>query len=122
LVEDSRDNRMLVQAYLKDTPHQITIAENGEIAVRKFVAGDYDLVLMDMQMPVMDGYAATRAIRKWQDEQGVAPTAIIALTAYALKEEVQKSLDAGCNTHINKPIRKSRLLDTIHAYTNGVKA
>ncbi|MCI0797218.1 MAG: response regulator [Chloroflexi bacterium] len=122
LVEDSRDNRMLVQAYLKDTPHQITIAENGEIAVRKFVAGDYDLVLMDMQMPVMDGYAATRAIRKWQHEQGVAPTAIIALTAYALKEEVQKSLDAGCTTHINKPIKKSRLLDTIHAYTNGVKA
>ena len=122
LVDDSRDNRMLVQAYLKNIPHQMTIAENGEIAVRKFVAGDYDLVLMDMQMPVMDGYAATRAIRKWQDEQGVAPTTIIALTAYALKEEVQKSLDASCTTHITKPLRKARLLDTIAAHTSEVTA
>ena len=121
LVDDSRDNRMLVEAYLKNIPHQMTIAENGEIAVRKFVAGDYDLVLMDMQMPVMDGYAATRAIRQWQHERGVAPTTIIALTAYALKEEVQKSLDAGCTTHITKPIRKALLLDTIAAHTSEVR-
>ena len=72
-------------------------------------------------MPVMDGYAATRAIRQWQHERGVAPTTIIALTAYALKEEVQKSLDAGCTTHITKPIRKALLLDTIAAHTSEVR-
>ena len=69
LVEDSGDNRLLVQAYLKDTGYQIDTAENGGIAVGKFISGGYDLVLMDMQMPVMDGYAATRAIRKWELER-----------------------------------------------------
>ena len=122
MAEDSKDNRMLVQAYLKNTPHQLAIAENGEIAVRKFMAGNYDLVLMDMQMPVMDGYAATQAIRKWQSEQGVSPTPIIGLTAYALKREVQKSLGAGCTAHITKPIKKARLLDTIHECANGLTA
>jgi signal transduction histidine kinase/ActR/RegA family two-component response regulator len=122
LVEDSKDNRMLIQAYLRATPHQITVAENGEIAVRKFVAGNYDLVLMDMQMPVMDGYAATKAIRKWESKQGVNPTAIIALTAYALKEEVQKSLDAGCTAHISKPIKKAQLFEGIYEQINGVTA
>jgi signal transduction histidine kinase/CheY-like chemotaxis protein len=122
LVEDSEDNRMLIQAYLRNTPHQITVAENGEIAVRKFVAGNYDLILMDMQMPMMDGYAATKAIRKWQSEQGVSPTAIIALTAYALKEEVQKSLDAGCSAHISKPIKKAQLLQAIYEQIDWVTA
>jgi signal transduction histidine kinase len=122
LVEDSEDNRMLIQAYLRNTPHQITVAENGEIARRKFVAGNYDLVLMDMQMPVMDGYSATKAIRKWQSEQGVSPTAIIALTAYALKEEVQKSLDAGCTAHITKPIKKAQLFDAIYEQIEMVTA
>ena len=66
LVEDSEDNRLLILSYLKKTPYQIDIAENGEIAVEKFKSGEYDLVLMDIQMPVMDGYAATKAIRKWE--------------------------------------------------------
>jgi signal transduction histidine kinase/ActR/RegA family two-component response regulator len=122
LVDDSTDNRMLIQAYLRDTPHQITIAENGEIAMQKFVAGNYDLVLMDMQMPVMDGYNATKAIRTWESIHGVSPTAIIALTAYALKEEVQKSLDVGCTAHISKPIKKVQLLEAIYEQINGVKA
>ena len=122
LAEDSKDNRMLALAYLKNCPHHVDIAENGEMAVRKFVAETYDLVLMDMQMPVMDGYAATKAIRKWEIDQKVDPTPIIALTAYALKEEMQKSLDAGCTTHITKPIKKARLLDAILEYTRGVTA
>ena len=65
VVDDVLANRKLVHAYLKTTPHQIDIAENGEMAVRKFVSGNYDLVFMDIQMPVMDGYAATKAMRKW---------------------------------------------------------
>ena len=122
LAEDSKDNRTLVQAYLKNTAHQISIAENGEIAVRKFESGNYDLVLMDIQMPVMDGYAATKAIRKWQRARGESPTAIIALSAYALEDEVQKSLDAGCTAHITKPIKKAHLLDAINQHTSGVTA
>jgi CheY-like chemotaxis protein len=113
LVDDSPDNRLLVEAYLKKSPYQIDLAENGEVAVEKFKAGNYDLVLMDMQMPVMDGYTATRTIRQWESQSGLKPTPIIALTAFALKEEVQKSLDAGCNAHLTKPIKKAILLEAI---------
>jgi CheY-like chemotaxis protein len=86
LVDDSADNRLLVQAYLKTYPYQLDLAENGEVAVEKFKSGKYDLVLMDMRMPVMDGYTATIAIRAWESQSGSEPTPIIALTAFALKE------------------------------------
>ena len=122
LVEDSPDNRLLIQSYFKKTPYQVEIAENGEIAVEKFKSGDYHLVLMDMQMPVMDGYTATKIIREWENEQiklGLKPalTPIIALTAHALREDEQKSLEAGCTTYLTKPIKKARLLETIAIYT-----
>jgi CheY-like chemotaxis protein len=115
LAEDSEDNRLLIQSYLKKTPYQIDIAENGEIAVEKFISEKYDLVLMDMQMPVMDGYTATKAIRKWERENEVKATPIIALTAYALKEDKQKSLEAGCTAHLIKPIKKQTLIETIYS-------
>ncbi|MFH1624372.1 MAG: PAS domain S-box protein [Pseudomonadota bacterium] len=118
LAEDSEDNRLLIKSYLKKTPYQVEMAEDGEMAVEKFTSGTYDLVFMDMQMPVMDGYTATREIRKWESAEGVKATPIIALTAYATKEEEQKSLDAGCDAHLTKPIRKARLLEAISKYTN----
>ncbi|MBI4487604.1 MAG: response regulator [Deltaproteobacteria bacterium] len=121
LVEDTADNRVLIQSYLRRTPYQIDIAENGEIAVEKFKSGNYDLVLMDIQMPVMDGYTATKAIRKWESEKRVNATPIVALTAYALKEEAQKSLDAGCTAHITKPIKKATLMGTIYEYTGAIR-
>jgi len=116
LVEDSRDNRLLIEAYLKKTPHKIEIAENGEIALEKFMSGKYDIVFMDMQMPVMDGYTSTKIIRKWEAEKGSESTPIIALTAHALKEDEQKSLDAGCTSHLTKPIKKVKLMETIQEY------
>jgi CheY-like chemotaxis protein len=119
LADDSADNRLLIQAYLKKYPFQIDIAENGEKAVAKFQSSSYDLVLMDMQMPVMDGYTATRKIRAWEQQQQVPPTPILALTAYALKEEIQKSLDAGCTAHLAKPIKKSVLLEALAQYGRG---
>ena len=119
LVEDSEDNRMLIKSYLKNAPHEIEVAENGEIGVQKFTSSRYDLVLMDMQMPVMDGYAATQAIRRWEEEQGAAATPIIALTAYALKDEIQKSLDVGCTAHVSKPVMKSTLVQTIDEYSKA---
>ena len=103
LVEDFPDNRMLVHSYLKNTSYRIDDAENGEIGVGKLKSGQYDLVLMDMAMPVMDGYTATREIRKWEEENGVRPTPIIALTASALKEDEQKTLDARCTAYLTKP-------------------
>ena len=120
LVEDSEDNRMLILAYLKKTGYEIDIAENGELAVEKFMVGKYDLVLMDMQMPVMDGYTATRKIRIIEETENLVQTPIIALTAYALKEDAQKSYDAGCTAHLTKPIQKAILLNTICKYTGSV--
>jgi len=117
LVEDSVENRLLIQSYLKKTPYKIGIAENGDIAVKKFKSGKYDLVLMDMQMPVMDGYTATREIRKWEGEKGLKATPILALTAYATKEDEQKSLDAGCTAHLTKPIKKARMLEALNNYS-----
>ncbi len=117
LVDDAADNRLLIQSYLKNTPYQIDVAENGEIGVEKFKGQRYDLVFMDMYMPVMDGHAATKAIRRWEKQQSIPPTPIIALTAYPQQEAVAKSRDAGCNAHVTKPIKKSEFLKTIEAYT-----
>jgi two-component system, sensor histidine kinase and response regulator len=113
LAEDAPDNRFLIQAYLKKLPYQIDIAENGRDAIEKFKATRPDLVLMDVQMPEIDGLAATRAIRRWEREQGLASTMIIALTASALDEDVKRSLDAGCDQHVSKPVRKPFLLAAI---------
>jgi two-component system, sensor histidine kinase and response regulator len=117
LVEDSADNRLLIQAYLKKTSDHVETAENGEIAVKKFKSGKYDIVLMDVQMPVMDGYTATGEIRKWENENGRKETPIIALTANALAEDFQKSLDAGCTDHLTKPIKKATIMEIIKKYT-----
>lgn len=117
LVEDNIDNRMLIQAYLKKTDYQLVMAEHGEEAVAKYKDNSFALVLMDIQMPVMDGYTATRQIRQWETDNDLAPTPIIALTAYALKEEVQKALDAGCDAHLSKPVKKGTLLETIDRYS-----
>ena len=117
LVEDSEDNRTLVQAFLKKTPYRIDVAEDGERGIEMFTSGGYDLVLMDIQMPVMDGCTATRAIRKWEADWGVEPTPIIALTASALREDVEMTIDAGCTAHVSKPVKKARLLEAISEHT-----
>ncbi|TAL08528.1 MAG: response regulator [Nitrospirae bacterium] len=119
LVEDAEDNRLLIQAYLKHTAHRLDIAENGEIACGKFKVGRYDLVLMDVQMPVMDGYTATQEIREWEQANHRPPTPIIALTAHALKEDEEKSLAAGCTAHLTKPIKKATLLAAILEHTRS---
>jgi CheY-like chemotaxis protein len=73
---------------------------------------------MDVQMPIMDGHEATRAIRMMEAESGRQPTSIIALTAHAIKEEIDKCMAAGCDTHVGKPIKKSTLLSVIEDYVS----
>jgi len=119
MAEDNEDNQMLIRAYLKQTPHQLTIAENGLVAVERFKAASYDLVLMDVQMPVMDGYSATASMRQWEQEQQRPPTRIMALTANALAEDQQKSLQAGCDGHLTKPIKKATLMAAITEYATS---
>ena len=117
LVEDSPDNQVLVRSYLKQTPYRLDIANHGAIGLELFKNGYYDLILMDMQMPVMDGYEATQAIRAWEREHDLPPTQVIALTALALKEDGVKIFEAGCNAHMTKPIKKHTLLEVLQACT-----
>jgi len=70
-------------------------------------------------MPVMDGYTAAREIRRWEERSGARRVPIIALTAHALKEDIQKSIDAGCDGHLTKPIRKGVLLETVRQYARA---
>ena len=119
LAEDSQDNVLLIQSYLKASGCSVDLAGNGEVALRKFISGTYDVVLMDVQMPVMDGYSTTRGIRQWEGENRARPVPILALTAHALPEEVRKSLDAGCTAHLTKPIGKAALLHAIEEHTMG---
>jgi len=116
LVDDNPDNRLLVNAYLKKLPYVLEEAENGEEAVEKFMRSYFDIVLMDVQMPVMDGREATRKIRAWEKQQGKRPVPIIALTAHAIKEEIDMCIEAGCDSHLSKPVKKSTLISTIQAF------
>ncbi|MBS0151769.1 MAG: response regulator [Nitrospira sp.] len=116
LVEDSPDNQLLIRSYLKKTDYLLDVADHGGIAVEKFKITHYDLILMDIQMPVMDGYTATTAIRAWERDHDLPATPIIALTALALREEGIRILEAGCNTHVTKPVKKSTLLEILQVY------
>jgi PAS domain S-box-containing protein len=117
LVEDSPDNRTITVAYLQDTPYRVDVAENGAVAYEKFTTGFYDLVLMDRQMPVMDGLTATRAIRDWEQTNHRPPTPIVALTASALKGDQEKCFAAGCTAYLTKPIKQEVLLRAIKEYS-----
>ena len=88
-------------------------AADGEEAVALARELRPDLVLMDVQMPLMDGYMATRMIRDWEQKANISPIPIIALTAHAYEEEKQKSIAAGCSDHLTKPLKKSTLLNAI---------
>ena len=113
LAEDSPDNCTITMAYLEDTPYRVEIAETGAIACKKFMAGHYDLVLMDRQMPIMDGLTATRTIRAWEQANDRPLTPIIALTASALKGDREMCLAAGCTAFLTKPIKQEVLLQAI---------
>jgi two-component system, sensor histidine kinase and response regulator len=116
VAEDSQDTRVLVQVYLKASPYHVTFEEDGKAALDRFAASDFDLVLMDMQMPVMDGLTATRAIRELERERGAPSISIVALTADAGFEDIERSAKAGSNAHLTKPISKLALLSAIEKY------
>ncbi|MFW5490376.1 MAG: ATP-binding protein [Desulfovibrio sp.] len=116
LAEDCANNRMLVEFYLKRSPHSLFVVENGRKALDAVKQQEFDIILMDIQMPDMDGHAATREIRRWEAEHGERPVPILALSAHAFDEDRQNSLAAGCNGHLTKPIKKRTLLDAIDQF------
>ncbi|MEO5362700.1 MAG: PhnD/SsuA/transferrin family substrate-binding protein [Magnetococcus sp. DMHC-8] len=119
LAEDSPDNQLLCKIYLRDTAHHLVIVNDGVQAVARVREEPFDLLLTDIQMPNMDGYAVTRAIRRWEQETGRAPLAIIALSAHAGPDKKGESLAAGCNGHLTKPIMKQTLLDAVQGIAAG---
>ncbi|UCG12092.1 MAG: response regulator [Deltaproteobacteria bacterium] len=116
LVEDNEKNRMLVQEFLKQTPYLLDMAEDGGAGLDTFKSSEYDLVLMDIEMPVMDGHTATTKIREWEADNRAQKTPIVALSAHAIVEHSRKSLEAGCTAHLTKPIKKVDLLAAIERY------
>lgn len=117
LVDDSKENRLLIGLYLKGQPHHLIEAENGFDAVELYKTNKFDLILMDVQMPIMDGYAATRNIRNWETSNNRIRTPILALTANAFNEDIQASRLAGCDEHVAKPLKKEMLLQLIRKFT-----
>jgi len=116
LAEDCADNVRLIQAFIKDEPWSVDTAANGRIALERAAASIYDLILMDLDMPEMDGYAAARRIRisECRGETPIVP--IVALSAHNEAEAALKSLEAGCTAHVTKPIGKNALIRTIRQY------
>ena len=117
LADDSPDNRALIDAYLRKTRYALEVAENGQIAVAKYRSVQYDVVLMDISMPVMDGFQALRGIREAELRQNRRPTPVAALTASAFDEDVRKAREAGFQMHIAKPLRKATLLSALQELT-----
>lgn len=114
VVEDSPDNRMLITHILQRWGIQVEIAENGREGIEKALAAPYDVILMDLQMPICDGFEATRELRR-QNYRGP----IVALTAHAMKEEREKTRAAGCDLHLTKPINAQLLIQVIHELSSG---
>jgi two-component system, sensor histidine kinase and response regulator len=115
LVEDGLANRKLAQGLLERRGHEVTIAEDGQQALDCLEQQSFDLILMDVQMPVMDGLDATRAIRERERLSG-GRVPIVALTAHALKEDRQRCLDAGMDGYLAKPIRAKDLYERIESF------
>jgi len=113
IAEDSTDNQILMRAYFDRTPFSIEFATDGRAAVQMFVSGQFDLILMDVQMPGMDGWSAVRAIRALERERGSVPVPIIALSARAQAADEALSREAGCQQHLTKPISRQALFEAI---------
>ena len=118
IVDDSQDNSNLIGLYLRKYSSAVEIALNGREAFEKVQINTYDIILMDIQMPEMDGYMATKLIRKWEMENKRSPLFIVACTAHALDDDKYKSLNAGCDDYLAKPISKSILINKLLEFLN----
>jgi PAS domain S-box-containing protein len=118
IAEDHPVNQLLAKRIFRKLGHHVTVANNGREAVSAIKAGHFDLVAMDVQMPEMDGLAATTAIRSWE-RAGGKHTPIIALTAHAMKGDRERCLEAGMDGYISKPIRARELEQLISQVVGG---
>lgn len=120
LGEDNPTNQLLIRKIVEKRGWLIDIVDNGEKVVQKMMDRRYDLVLMDVQMPIINGYEATEMIRKMEAKQG-RHTPIIAVTAFAMKGDREKSIEAGMDDYISKPIRQKIFFEVIEQYLKEKK-
>jgi two-component system cell cycle response regulator DivK len=113
VVEDQEDNRQIVRDLLTITDYEVTEAENGEEALASVAMQRPDLILMDIQLPIMDGYEATRRLKA---DPALRAIPIIAVTSYALSGDEEKALAAGCDDFVPKPFSPRELLAKIRKY------
>jgi two-component system cell cycle response regulator DivK len=113
VVEDQLDNRQILRDLLGSAGYELTEAENGEEAIAAVARRRPDLILMDIQLPIMDGYEATRRLRTNPDLKSIP---IIAVTSYALTGDEDKALAAGCDGYVSKPYSPRDLLAKVRAY------
>jgi two-component system cell cycle response regulator DivK len=116
LVEDNEMNRDMLSRRLKRRGYEVSIATDGQMAVGMARDQVPDLILMDMSLPVMDGWEATRALKSSADTSHIP---VIALTAHAMSTDKDKALEAGCDDYDTKPVELSRLLGKIEALLPG---
>ncbi len=117
IVEDQPENRLVIKGYLKRCPYELVFADNGEIGLEKFKTDKFDVVFMDLQMPVMNGFESTRLMREFEknERKSQPPTPIVALTAYTSKSDIDKAIEAGCNDYIAKPVGRMDLINYIES-------
>jgi CheY-like chemotaxis protein/PAS domain-containing protein len=117
LADDNLNNRMLFSLFLRGTLHRITEARNGRECVEAFQRGHCDVVFMCMEMPIMDGYQATRVIRAFEADTGMEPTPVVAVTSYAMPEFKRQCRLAGCSDFLARPFSKTALFSLMDAFT-----
>ncbi|MEZ0390766.1 MAG: hybrid sensor histidine kinase/response regulator [Pseudobdellovibrionaceae bacterium] len=118
VVEDTPEVQMLIRAFLKGTNVQLSFAENGQEGLRNFQKENFNLVLLDLQMPVMDGFEAAQKMREFEVKvnHNSHHVPILALTALTTKSDIDHALEAGCDGYVTKPFSRSQLLNTLRDY------
>ncbi len=112
VAEDNEANQFLIKAITRAEDWEITLVDDGEQAINAYKKDRFDLILMDVQMPVLNGYEATRMIREMEAEKGIH-TPIIALTAYAMKSDKDQCIEAGMDDYISKPFKRQQFIDVV---------
>lgn len=118
LVEDDDVNQMVIKGILQKLGHKVEVLSNGQEVLDKVQADDrsFDMILMDCEMPVMDGYEATRRIRQWERKNQMLPVVIIALTAHLIDDQRDICLNAGMDNCIDKPLDAKKLNELVRSY------
>ena len=121
VAEDVEENQLLIEAFFKGTNVDLEFVENGALALAQRKEKKYDMILMDMNMPIMDGYESIRLIRRWEEESKVPGISIVGLSAYATEQDKARCLAAGANDYMTKPIKKTKLNALVEKYLNKTR-